>query len=365
MSLRVVTRPDSSVLWIAGTVRGQRIRESAGTNDPRLAEEARSAREASAYREAIHGAPRGSTSFAAAALSYLTAGGPHAAPTAARVGRLVKHVGDRLTCAHIDQARLDKACAAILRPGAAPATRLREVVTPARAVLTHAARRGWCDVPVFDIAPAPPSKTEWLTPAEVDRLIVAAAPHLRPLLTFLAGTGARMGEAIKLLWQDVDLEHGRALLRDTKSGSDRPVDLCPRVTAALAGLPHRDGAVFRTRSRILNRLDGSRVELPGEPYAERQEGSGGHIKTGWAAALARSGITKPVTPHSLRHTWASWHYAVNRDPLLLRYVGGWSSVTLVERYAHIVPRSMAASIATWHVSDTLPEEITESMRLSA
>ena len=241
----------------------------------------------------------------------------------------------------------------LLRPNPSPATRLREITTPARAVLTHAARRGWPDVPLFDIAPASPSRTEWLTPGEVDRLLAAAAPHIKPLLSFLVATGARMSEALYLPWQDVDLDHARALLRDTKSGKDRPVDRCPRALAALTALPHRHGNVFRTRSRFETLPDGTRKEHPGAPYADRVRQGGGQIKTAWLSALRKSGITKPISPHGLRHTWASWHYAEHRHTLLLRFVGGWSTVTLVERYAHIVPASMAAEIIAWRAAGTV------------
>ena len=68
MPLRLIKRPDSALWWIVGTVRGQRIRESTGTDSAEQAEEARAVREAAAFREAIHGAPRGSTTFAAACL---------------------------------------------------------------------------------------------------------------------------------------------------------------------------------------------------------------------------------------------------------------------------------------------------------
>jgi integrase len=43
------------------------------------------------------------------------------------------------------------------------------------------------------------------------------------------------------------------------------------------------------------------------------------------------------SPHVLRHTWATWHYAVNKDLLLLKREGGWASVAQVERYAHLMP----------------------------
>ena len=41
--------------------------------------------------------------------------------------------------------------------------------------------------------------------------------------------------------------------------------------------------------------------------------------------------------HDLRHTWASWHYAIERDLMLLRTEGGWATVQQVETYAHLMP----------------------------
>jgi integrase len=48
--------------------------------------------------------------------------------------------------------------------------------------------------------------------------------------------------------------------------------------------------------------------------------------------------------HVLRHTWASWRYALHPDPFLLQRAGGWSSVALVERYAHLMPAGHEAAI---------------------
>ena len=47
--------------------------------------------------------------------------------------------------------------------------------------------------------------------AKVERLIAAAAPHVKPLLLFLIGTGARMSEALELEWNAVDLVGARAI----------------------------------------------------------------------------------------------------------------------------------------------------------
>lgn len=341
MPLRVTRRAGSRHLWVTGTIRGRRVRESAGTDDPGLADEFRATREAEIYRAAVHGA-RPTVTVATATESYLVNAGPHSAATLARVGRLLRAIGPRATLAEIDQHRIDQLAATLLRPGSAQATRLREVTTPIRAILTHAARRGWCDLPQFEAPPPPPPRTEWLTPAEADALEAAAAKHLRPLLVFLLATGARLGEALRLEWPDVDLDHGRARLRLTKSGGDRHVDLCPRAVVAMSALPHRIGAVFRTRA--------------GHAYEPKRVQGGGQIKTAWATALRTAKLsTRRLTPHTLRHTWATWHAAIHRDPQLLRYEGGWASLALVDRYAHLAPRTMAAEMQAWrdrHNADT-------------
>jgi integrase len=102
------------------------------------------------------------------------------------------------------------------------------------------------------------------------------------------------------------------------------------VVATLAALTHRDGPVFRTQK--------------GDPYADRGREEGGHIKRAWKGALRRARLDPKLTPHDLRHAWASWHYAIHRDLLRLKQEGGWSSVQLVERYAHLLPAGHKAEI---------------------
>ncbi len=337
--LRVVSRAGTRVLYLRGAVRGQRVYESAGTDDPELAEEARSAREAALFRGAVHGVkPR--VTFASASLSYLRAS-PRSAATALAVGKLVRLFGPDLACGDVDQALLDRAGRALCRPGAAPATRLRQVVTPARAVLSHAARRGWCAIPALERVRGGQARTDWLTPAQADALIGHANPRLRPLLVFLFCTGARLGEAVALHWDQVDLRHGAAVLLGTKNGRDRRVELCPRVVAALANLPGREGAVFRHRRGKAYRPTGQSRTVP----------FGGQIRRAWARAARLAGLKGGITPHHARHSWASWDYALHRDLLGLKARGDWSSVALVERYAHLAPAELAPRIRAFRAEN--------------
>jgi len=263
-------------------------------------------------------------------------------------GRHAPSTFSRTTSIRPASTRLVPRCCAL-------APRQREIIGPVRAVLLHGSRRRMCEIPVLDAGKVSPARTEWLTPAEADALINAAAKHLQPLLTFLAATGARLGEALALDWRDVDLPHLRAVLRDTKNGRDRILDLCPRAAGTLAGLSGRAGRVFRTRS--------------GEPYKvgdEKAEQGGGQIKKAWATARKKAGLDwKDVSPHSLRHTWASWHYAMHRDLLLLRFEGDWSSVKLVERYAHLVPPSMADEVRAWRAKEGNQEKRQQKPEVTA
>jgi integrase len=163
----------------------------------------------------------------------------------------------------------------------------------------------------------------WLKPDEAAQLITACSHHLKSLVIFLFLTGARIGEALGLDWRQVDLNRGHVEFLKTKNGKARGVPLHPMALAALANLPHREGAVFR-------RPDGLPYKLP---KGGNDTSAGGRIKKAFGGACRRAGIAN-FTPHGCRHTWATWHYIENRDLTALQNLGGWQSITMVMRYTH-------------------------------
>ena len=334
--------------YVRGTVKGKPCYEACGTTIEDQAEQYRSKREAELYEAALYG-DRAVVSFRAAALSYRNAD-QHSDRTKGYVDALIAHFG-ATRLATIKQHAADKAAFRICGPKAKPSTRRRTVFTPLIAIMNHGAKRGWCDKPAFDLPRAPKGRTLWLAPSEATVLLAEAAPHLRPLLHFILCTGARLSEALELQWPDVDLGEARVIFRNTKSGRDRIARLPPRAVIVLSNLPGRADQVFR-------RDDGL-------PYADRNREEGGQIKTGFAAACRRAGLgvwekrrghdtprfRPAITPHTLRHTWATWLYAAGKDPILLRDEGGWSSIAMIERYAHLMPSDTVAEIATiWGAS---------------
>ncbi len=324
--LSLVKRPRSPFWVIRGSIKGRRIEESSGTTDRRLAEEIRAKREAEIFRQAIYGHTAPSATFADAALSYVEGGG-----SKRFLRPVVEHFGET-PLARIDQDAIERGARKVY-PNATAATRNRQFFTPASAVLHHAAKRGWAAAPILERPKVKDAPFRWLTPEEAERLIAASSAHLRPLIVFMLYSGARSGEALALDWRDVDLDRGHASFLKTKNGEARGVPLHRRVIAELANLSHREGPVFR-------RPDGL-------PYASPKGGedtsSGSRIKKAFRGAARRAGLAD-VSPHDLRHTWATWFYQTNRDLTALQKLGGWKSVQMVLRYTHTDASEHAASI---------------------
>jgi integrase len=320
MALSVTRRHGSPNLYLRGTVRGIAVDESTGTNDRKAAEALRIQREAELLNRSVFGR-RATATFIEAAVMYMEAGGE-----AIYLGKLIDHFGT-MSLASIDQAAIDAAALAIY-PDAGPSTRNRKVYTPMSAVLKRAAKSGMCGQWTIERPEQPPGRIRFLKIDEAEALIANCAPHLKPLVIFLLYTGARLSEALYLDWHSIDLARAHVSFLQTKNGEARGVPLHSRVVATLANQSHRDGAVFR--------------KPDGETYLRKEEG-GGQIKTAFKAACRRAKITD-FHPHDCRHTWATWHYAANRDLGALMRLGGWKSERMVLRYAHVNVGELAASI---------------------
>ncbi|WP_322469140.1 site-specific integrase [Hydrogenophaga sp. SNF1] len=64
----------------------------------------------------------------------------------------------------------------------------------------------------------------------------------------------------------------------------------------------------------------------------------------WWAALKRAGI-EDFRWHDLRHTFATWHRQAGTPTHELQKLGGWKTLSMVERYAHVAPEGLQTAAA--------------------
>lgn len=329
MPLKIVKRGKSPNWYIRGTVRGVPVDESTGTPDKGAAEEIRIQRAAEILHRSIHGA-KASATFLEAAVMHMENGGEKRF-----LEKPIAYFGTT-KLSQIKQAVIDAGARANY-PGGLPSTIDRQWYAPVSAVINFANRNGLAEKIVIRRPTLDNERVRWITLDEVNALISSCAPHLKPLVTFLIYTGARMSEALYADWRQINLSAAQVTFPKTKNRKPRSVPLHPRVIAALANLEHRDGPVFLTNRG-----------LPYTPKPE-DEPAGGQIKTGFNNACKRAGI-EDFHPHDCRHTWATWHYAANKDLVGLQKLGGWKTLKMVLRYAHTDVSEHKGSI------DALPGE---------
>ena len=306
MSIKVIWRNGKA--HARGTVAGKLVRESLGTDDPRRAKQAAAEIETRIWKESIYGADA-VVSFEDAAVSYMEAGGEGkflARPLHHFKGVLLSSIKPGHV---VDAARK-------LYPDAKPSTQRRQVIVPVVAVINHGHQRGWCaSIKVeFDLGKTPTRKAverDYIDALRTQCLTRSRRlPHLAALMLYLFQTGSRVGEAIDLRPEDVDLGKGEAIAYDTKNGEDRLVHLTPEMVEELRHLPVKNGRVFA--------------------YTKRN-GIYAALKT----VCEEAGLEYLGTHQAGRHSFATALDDMGFTASAIAAAGGWKSVALVQKtYIH-------------------------------
>jgi site-specific recombinase XerD len=165
-----------------------------------------------------------------------------------------------------------------------------------------------------------------LSGAEVRRMLarVPNAKH-RALLMLIYSAGLRVGEAVRLRIEDLDLERRLVHVRAGKGRKDRYTLLSDVATRAV--LEYR-----RTHPAGTYLFPGQRLD---RPLAVR---SAQHIV---ARAREAAGIAKRLTPHTLRHSFATHLLEAGTDLRYIQELLGHASSQTTEIYTHVSNRSLA------------------------
>jgi integrase len=139
-------------------------------------------------------------------------------------------------------------------------------------------------------------------------------PAAAACLRFLALTGWRSGEAVALRWQDVDLDRRTATLPDTKTGkSMRP------LSGAACDL-----------LRAQKRTSDNPLIFP----ATRGKGFMVGFKKFVRRIVADAGLPADITPHVLRHSFASLASDIGYSEATIGSLIGHKGHTITSRYVH-------------------------------
>lgn len=241
----LVIRSIDGVWHASGTVAGKRIRKSLGTRDETTAQQLKADFEAKLWKRHQLGEEAVRT-FEEAAVEYQLHGGKDGSGGDGRfLPPVLRHFKGKLV-GKITGADL-RAMANTLYPGRSPATKNRQAIAPARAVIMYAHNLGWCSAIRVEQFKVPKSRKHkpvddtWLKKfmAETDR---RKLPHLSALVLFMNQTGTRVSEAVRIHGQHVDLQQRIVLLDRTKAGEEWvPRYLTAELVARLSGLGLKAG----------------------------------------------------------------------------------------------------------------------------
>jgi site-specific recombinase XerD len=298
-------------------------------------------REARKRAQAEEGRERGRMTFRQYAENYLAwSATVHRAQRTAKyeVGRLVTLLGDTpldtITPADVER------CVRTLGETLAPASvnRLRDRLS---GMFKRARRLGLVEVnPVTGIPKLKEAggRLAFVSRVGEDVLLAALPVARRPLVTLAVNTGLRWSEQVSLRWYDVDMLTGFLTVRLGKNGQARRVPLNSSARGALMDL----GAERR------------RPNDPDEPVARAayRTVTREFVRPVGAAQVTLRASGRPdeaarlggVTWHALRHTFASRLVAAGVDLRTVQELGGWKTLSMVQRYAHLSPGHLVAAV---------------------
>ena len=167
-----------------------------------------------------------------------------------------------------------------------------------------------------------------LSPTEVSQLL-EACPNLkyRTALTIVYAAGLRVSEVVAL--KVTDIESQRMVIRVTqgKGRKDRYVRLSPKLLTLL----REYGKTARPTDWLFPR------KLPGQPLNAK------NIQLACQDARQAAGLTKPVTVHTLRHSFATHLLESGTNVRAIQLLLGHRSLATTARYTQVSPQTLGAT----------------------
>ena len=237
--------------------------------------------------------------------------------------------------------------------GAAAAT-VRRKLASARAFFRHLQREGVMRDNPFSLLHGPRMEKrlpKTLSVADIDRFLARPRADYEAgligeyscardaaLFEVLYSTGCRISEVVSIAWEIVDFSRG-CMIVTGKGSKDRLVIVGSRALAALEEL----------RSVAERRF--SRPVLPSEPVflSDRQEPvSPRFVERRMKRYLAEAGLPTDLSPHKLRHSFATHLLDAGADLRSVQEMLGHASISTTQIYTHVSVERLKDIYASSH-----------------
>lgn len=199
--------------------------------------------------------------------------------------------------------------------------------------LLRAAERDWKwleKAPVIKVPAVRNKRVRWLEHAEAKRLIDECPEPLKSVVKFALATGLRRSNIINMEWQQIDMQRRVAWVNPEDSKSNRAIGVALNETACKT---IRSQIGNHSKWVFVHLKSGYRGDGTSTPSVRKMRVDDNRA---WGAACKRAGI-EDFRFHDLRHTWASWLIQSGVPLSVLQEMGGWESIEMVRRYAHLAP----------------------------
>jgi site-specific recombinase XerD len=175
-----------------------------------------------------------------------------------------------------------------------------------------------------------------LSPEEVEHFLecIGSLKH-RTLLTVAYAAGLRVSEATHLKVTDIDSQRMVIRVEQGKGQKDRYVMLSPRLLEELR--------TYWKRARPTPWLFPG--DIPGRPITRDA------VEQACDKARRLSGIDKPITPHSMRHAFATHLLESGTDVRRIQLLLGHRSLATTSHYLKVATSSVCATVSPF---DLLP-----------
>ena len=197
-----------------------------------------------------------------------------------------------------------------------------------RFLYTVTMKRPWDVEEVLPMPKKPQTLPVILSPQEVRQFLSCVLRRkARTALTVCYATGLRVSEAIALKPTDIDSQRMTIRVTQGKGQKDRDVMLSEQLLTIL-----RDWYRFARPTEWL---------FPGVIPGSHITRSG--IENACTLAHERSGLSKPVTPHSLRHAFACHLLEYGTDLRTIQLLLGHRSLSTTARYLRLATSKVCAT----------------------